>query len=125
MQDNPVGLTGQGDERRKRGAIAALVLASGQFFIVNNAGVWGIVLGGVYESAGKGNKRGEFVANKPWVDKDQCISCGICKDNCPQVFRFDAHGKSECYNPEGAPEEVIQSTAIDLCPVSCIMWVVE
>ena len=68
-------------------------------------------------------ERGGFkVAKKPWVDKDECISCGICKDNCPEVFRFDAHGKSECYNPAGASEEVIQSMAIDLCPVSCIMW---
>ena len=61
----------------------------------------------------------------PWVDKDQCISCGICKDSCPQVFRFDSHGKSECYDPNGATEEVIQGMAIDLCPVSCIVWVTE
>lgn len=72
--------------------------------------------------SGKGEKS---VARKPWVDKEQCISCGICQNNCPQVFRLDSHGKSECYNPEGAPEEVIQSMAIDLCPVSCIMWVDE
>jgi len=63
------------------------------------------------------------LAKKPWVDKDQCISCGICKNNCPSVFRFDSHGKSECYNPAGASEEVIQDTAIDLCPVSCIVWI--
>jgi ferredoxin len=67
-------------------------------------------------------ERGKFMAKKPWVNKDECISCGICKDNCPEVFRLDAHGKSECYNPDGASEEVIQSMAIDLCPVSCIFW---
>ena len=70
-----------------------------------------------------GEQRGESVAKKPVVDKEECISCGICKTNCPQVFRFDAHGKAECYDPDGAPEEVIQSQAIDLCPVSCIGWV--
>jgi ferredoxin len=68
-------------------------------------------------------ERGRNMAKKPLVDKEECISCGICKNNCPEVFRFDARGKSECYNPEGAPEEVIQSRAIDLCPVSCITWV--
>lgn len=62
------------------------------------------------------------MARTPWVDKDECISCGICKDNCPGVFRLDAQGKSECYNPQGASEEEIQTKAIDLCPVSCIFW---
>lgn len=62
------------------------------------------------------------MARKPIVNKDECISCGICKTNCPQVFRFDSHRKAECYNPQGAPEEVIQTQAIDLCPVSCISW---
>jgi ferredoxin len=62
------------------------------------------------------------VVRRPWVNKEECISCGICVSNCPDVFHFDARGKSECYSPEGAPEEVIQSMAIDLCPVSCIVW---
>ena len=65
------------------------------------------------------------MAKKVWVDKDQCISCGICQANCPKVFRLDAHGKSQCHDPEGAGEEVIQSLAIDLCPVSCISWLEE
>jgi ferredoxin len=69
-----------------------------------------------------GRKGENNVARTPWVDKDECISCGICKTNCPEVFRFDAHRKAECYNPEGASEEAIQSQAIDLCPVSCISW---
>jgi ferredoxin len=70
-----------------------------------------------------GQEKGEqALAKKPVVNKDECISCGICKTNCPEVFRFDAHGKSECYDPDGATEEVIQSQAIDLCPVSCISW---
>jgi ferredoxin len=71
----------------------------------------------------KAREGGKSVAKKPLVDKDECISCGICKNNCPQVFRFDARGKAECYDPNGAPEEVIQRDAIDLCPVSCISWV--
>jgi ferredoxin len=85
----------------------------------------GIVSGGEGDTGGNRTEKGKNVAKKPWVEKDQCISCGICKNNCPEVFRFDAHGKSECYNPDGAPEEVIQTMAIDLCPVSCIIWMEE
>lgn len=58
----------------------------------------------------------------PWVEKDECISCGICRDSCPEVFRLDAHGKSECYNIDGASVEVVKR-AMELCPVSCIVWI--
>jgi ferredoxin len=37
------------------------------------------------------------------------------------VFRFNNAGKSECYDPAGAPEKDIQQ-AIDGCPVQCISW---
>lgn len=56
------------------------------------------------------------------VDKDVCISCGLCITNLPDVFRFDDDGKAECFDENGAPEEEIQSQAIDACPVSCIHW---
>jgi len=59
---------------------------------------------------------------KPWVDQESCISCGLCISTCPDVFRFDNSGKSECYDAAGASEEDIQS-AIDACPVQCISWV--
>ncbi len=58
----------------------------------------------------------------PWVNKDDCISCGLCVTNVPDVFRFDDDNKAECYNPNGASEEEIQNDAIDVCPVSCISW---
>lgn len=57
-----------------------------------------------------------------WVDKQQCISCGICIANCPTVFRFDLRKKSEVYNPAGATASEIQRLAVDVCPVSCILW---
>ena len=56
------------------------------------------------------------------VDKDECISCGLCADSLPEVFRLDDEGRAECYNPAGATEEEIQEQAIDACPVSCIHW---
>lgn len=57
----------------------------------------------------------------PWVDREECISCGVCVDMCPEVFMLDDDDKSECYNPDGAPEEEIQK-AMDDCPVQCIHW---
>lgn len=61
----------------------------------------------------------------PWVDKGECISCGLCVDNVPEVFRFDDDNKAECYDPNGASEDDIQHDAIDVCPVSCISWSTE
>jgi ferredoxin len=57
-----------------------------------------------------------------YVDQDECINCGLCTTNLPAVFRFADNGKAEAYDPDGAPEEAIQSEAIDVCPVSCIHW---
>jgi len=57
-----------------------------------------------------------------YVEQDDCISCGLCVGNLPDVFRFADHGKAEAYNPSGASEETIQQDAIDACPVSCIHW---
>jgi len=58
---------------------------------------------------------------KPWVDQENCISCGLCISSCPGVFRFNSAGKSECFDFSGAPEKDIQG-AIDACPVQCISW---
>ena len=55
------------------------------------------------------------------VETEDCISCGLCISTCPAVFRFDSSGRSECFDPAGAPEDEIQS-AIDGCPVQCIHW---
>jgi len=57
----------------------------------------------------------------PRVDKGECISCGVCVDICPAVFRFDADHRAEAYDPQGADAAAIQE-AIDLCPVACIYW---
>ncbi|MBT0666585.1 ferredoxin [Geobacter pelophilus] len=56
------------------------------------------------------------------VDQDSCISCGLCVDNLPEVFRFDDNGKAVSFDSSGAPEEMIQTEAVDVCPVACIHW---
>ena len=58
----------------------------------------------------------------PWVDKEECTGCQLCVSNLPDVFRLDEDGLAECYNPEGASENDIQSEAIDVCPAECIHW---
>ena len=57
-----------------------------------------------------------------YVDQDECISCGLCIDNVPEVFRFAENGKAEAFESTGASEETIQQSAIDICPVNCIHW---
>lgn len=61
------------------------------------------------------------MAKAPWVNQEECISCGLCVSTCPGVFRFNDSGKSEVYAPAGASEQEIQQ-AIDGCPVQCISW---
>jgi ferredoxin len=62
------------------------------------------------------------MAKEPWVEQDEYISCGLCIENVPNVFRFADNRKAECYDPKGSSEDEIEKNAIDVCPVSCIHW---
>jgi ferredoxin len=66
-------------------------------------------------------RRAMPMARIPYVDQDACISCGLCVDTSPEVFRLNDANLAEVYDPDGAPEERIQA-AVDGCPVSCIYW---
>jgi len=57
----------------------------------------------------------------PRVNKGECISCGVCVDTAPAVFRFDEGSRAGVYDPDGADAAAIQE-AIELCPVNCIYW---
>ncbi len=61
------------------------------------------------------------MSRKLFVDQDACICCNLCADSVPDVFRMNAEGVAEAYDPLGASEDVIQE-AIDACPVACIHW---
>jgi ferredoxin len=61
------------------------------------------------------------MAAKLYVDQDACISCNLCVDTLPEVFRLNDEGLAEVYDPTGAPEDKIQEV-IDACPVACIHW---
>ena len=58
---------------------------------------------------------------KAEIDRDGCISCGLCVSICPEVFRMGDDGPSEVYvetiplDAEGSALE-----ARDGCPVSVI-----
>ncbi|WP_426348130.1 ferredoxin [Alloiococcus sp. CFN-8] len=58
---------------------------------------------------------------KAIVDKDTCISCGLCPSICPDVFEFDDDGKATAIVDEVPSEmEDTAQEAADSCPVSAI-----
>ncbi|MSM38852.1 MAG: ferredoxin [Geobacter sp.] len=61
------------------------------------------------------------MGRRPYVDQEVCISCGVCVEMVPEVFRMNDDNYAEVYDPAGAPEERIQE-AMDACPANCIDW---
>ena len=61
---------------------------------------------------------------KTTVNKVKCISSEDCVESAPTVFRLDDDGKSEVYNPAGAPDGAIMAAARS-CPVKAITIVDE
>lgn len=58
---------------------------------------------------------------KASIDRDGCISCGLCEQICPEVFRMADDGLAEVIVDE-IPEEA-EDCAIEAeesCPVSVI-----
>lgn len=52
------------------------------------------------------------------VDKDKCISCGLCVNIAPKSFRLKKT-KAELIDPPGDNEKTIRE-ATDSCPVEAI-----
>ena len=58
---------------------------------------------------------------KASIDREGCISCGLCPSICPEVFRMADDGFAEVYVdkvPENAEEAAKE--AEESCPVSVI-----
>jgi ferredoxin len=58
---------------------------------------------------------------KAYVDKDTCISCGLCPSLCPEVFEMEDDGKAGVITdevPEGAKDAAKE--AEESCPVNAI-----
>ena len=55
------------------------------------------------------------------IDRDGCISCELCAETCPEVFRMADDGLAEAYtNPVPADAEESAQEAADNCPTSVI-----
>lgn len=58
---------------------------------------------------------------KAKIDRDGCISCGLCADTCPSVFRMADDGLAEVYVDDiPTDEEELAVEAQEGCPVSVI-----
>lgn len=58
---------------------------------------------------------------KAKIDRDGCISCGLCVETCPDVFQFADDGKAEVIkDPVPDPLEDPVKESAEGCPVSVI-----
>ena len=58
---------------------------------------------------------------KATIDREGCVSCGLCASTCPEVFQMADDGLAEVYTdpvPESAEDTAKE--AQDNCPVSVI-----
>ncbi len=60
------------------------------------------------------------------VLEEECISCGLCIDTCPEVFEWDDDEDKARPIQEEVPEgqEDCAREAIDLCPTEAIEEIV-
>ena len=54
------------------------------------------------------------------VDKETCISCGLCVETCPDVFRMGGDDVAEAYAEVTPALTDCAQEASDGCPVSAI-----
>ena len=55
------------------------------------------------------------------IDRDGCISCGMCVEICPEVFHMGDDGLADVHqNPVPDESEKGAVTAQESCPVSVI-----
>ena len=58
---------------------------------------------------------------KAVVDRDLCIGCGLCEQECPDVFRLGEDGIAYVLTDNPPPETYEDIRAcVELCPVSAI-----
>jgi ferredoxin len=57
----------------------------------------------------------------PIVELSDCITCGVCVEICPHVFRMNDAGFVEVMDLSSYPKSDVND-AIKYCPVDCIHW---
>lgn len=58
---------------------------------------------------------------QPVVELSDCISCGVCAEVSPAVFRLSDAGYIEVVELDSYPEDEVND-AIKYCPTDCISW---
>lgn len=58
---------------------------------------------------------------KAIIDREGCISCGMCIAICPEVFRMGEDDKAEAYAEVSSDNKNEAKEAEDGCPVSVIL----
>jgi len=59
---------------------------------------------------------------QPLVELSDCISCGVCAEVSPEVFRLSDAGYIEVVELDTYPEDEVND-AIKYCPTDCISWI--
>lgn len=54
------------------------------------------------------------------INRDGCISCGLCESTCPEVFQIADDGLAEVINQPTDDTMELAKEAADNCPVSVI-----
>lgn len=57
---------------------------------------------------------------KATIDRSGCISCGLCTENCPEVFQMAEDGLAEVASQPTAETIATAKAAAEGCPVAVI-----
>ena len=57
---------------------------------------------------------------KVTIERDGCISCGLCAATCPEVFRMAADGLADVFTSPSEETADKVTEAAENCPVSVI-----
>ncbi len=57
---------------------------------------------------------------KVTIDRSGCISCGVCEEECPEVFRMDDGGIAEAYGEVTEANKAAVQKAAEECPTEVI-----
>ena len=58
------------------------------------------------------------------MELSDCITCGVCAEVSPEVFRLNDAGYIQIAELDTYPEDEVNE-AIKYCPTDCIGWIEE
>ena len=72
------------------------------------------------EGAMQTDNERSLIYMKAEIDREGCISCGLCAATCPEVFRMADDDLAEVYSEITPEPEDTAEEAAENCPVSVI-----